>query len=595
MNKRTLSILFLAFFWCLGLGAFAQTDKATAKKLKGVDKYIEKAMKDWNVPGLAMVIVQDGKVVYSKGYGYRNIAKKLPVTSKTLFAIGSSTKAFTAASVCQLTGDGKLDLDEPIKTYLPDFKLYNDYVTAKMTPRDLLCHRSGLPRHDFVWYGSDYSREKIYQNLHHLEPTQGFREGWQYQNLMFMTAGYLVEKMAGKSWEKVIEQRIFKPLGMNSSNLSVNKMKLASDRAIGYDEEDEKLKVLPYRNIDAVGPAGSINSSLDDMAKWLMVQLNEGKYKDKEIFSAGMLNQMHSPQSVVPGKASKYSSHVTYGLGWFINTYRGQLMVSHGGNIDGFSAMVGLMPLKKTGIVILTNKNATPITRIVRNKVFDQLAGLSEVDWNKKGLKKYKEFLESQKKAKKVKKKENRITGTKPSHKLKDYAGKFNHPAYGKMLFTLKDNKLRLRFHSFDVVLKHYHYDVFEVAESTLKGVKLVFATNAQGKIHQVSSELQSGVDPIEFKRVIEKAALTDAELAKYLGEYTLKGAKVKVWKRKKTLMISLPGQPDWELVALKKAHVFDFKDKRLKGYQVVFTVKKDKATEAVFHQPNGVFTAKRK
>lgn len=594
MNKKHL--LFTLLLFCLGFSTatYAQQDKAVAKKLKGIDKYIETAMKDWKVPGVAMVVVKDGKVAYSKGYGYRDVAKKLPVTSKTLFAIGSSTKAFTAASVCQLVDDGVLDLDKPVKSYLPDFKLYDDYVSDKMTPRDLLCHRSGLPRHDLVWYGSDYSREEIYKKLQHLEATQGFRAGWQYQNLMFMTAGYLVERLAKKSWEKFIQERIFKPLGMTGSNLSVKAMEKVSDRAIGYQEKDAEVVAMPYRNIDAIGPAGSINSNIEDMTKWLMIQLNDGKYKDQQIFSAGMLKQMHRPHSIVPGNANKYRFYNTYGLGWFITSYRGKLMIQHGGNIDGFSAMVGLMPKEKTGIVILTNKNGTPITSVIRNRVFDRLAGLSEVNWSKDELKRYKKALKAAEKAKK-KSKSIQVANTKPSHALKAYVGNFKHPTYGTMVFALKNNKLRVNFHSFDVVVKHYHYDIFEVSEGAFKGTKLAFYTNVKGDIDKVSSELQGGVAPITFERVQEKALVSSSDLDKYLGEYTLQGATIKVWKRNTILMVTLPRQPDWELVALKKAHTFNFKDKRLKGYQMIFTLKKDKVTEATFHQPNGIFTAKRK
>ncbi|WP_299461401.1 serine hydrolase [uncultured Microscilla sp.] len=594
MIKTNRFLLLFVTACLLSVASFAQQDKAVAKKLKGVDQYIRKAMKDWKVPGVAMVVVQNGKVVYQKGYGYRNVEKKLPVTNQTMFAIGSSSKAFTAASVCQLVDDGKLELDKPVKKYLSDFKMYDDYVTAHMTPRDLLCHRSGLPRHDLVWYGSDYSREKMYQNLHHLEPTMGFREGWQYQNLMFMTAGYLVGQVSGNSWEKAVARRIFKPLGMNSSNFSVEKMKDAGDVALGYGEEKEKLKVLPYRNIDAVGPAGSINSNTNDMAKWLIMQLGKGKYKGKEVVSAGMLKQMHSPASIVPGNASKYSSHVSYGLGWFISTYRGQLLIDHGGNIDGFSAMVALMPGKKTGVVILTNKNGTPITRIIRNKVLDRLAGLEDIDWSKKGLDRLAKRKASLKKAKNNKK-TDQIKGTKPSRKLQHYTGKFRQAAYGDMVVALKDKQLRVQFHSFDVPLNHYHYDVFELASSAFKGVKIVFNSNAQGKIDKASAELQAGVAPIVFERYKAKVTLSKATLSLYTGEYLLNGTTVKVWARNNQLMVSLPGQPDWELVSLKKPHTFDFKDKRLKGYQMVFAVKKGTATEVTFYQPNGVFTAKKK
>lgn len=588
-------ILLLMVACCLSVASFAQQDKVVEKKLKGLDKYITKAMKDWKVPGVAIVVVKDGKVVYQKGYGYRNVEKKLPVTNQTLFAIGSSSKAFTATTVCQLADDGKLDLDKPVKNYLPNFKMYDDYVTLHMTPRDLLCHRSGLPRHDLVWYGSNYNRKQLVETLQHLEPTQGFREGWQYQNLMFMTAGYLTGQVSGSSWEKVVKNRIFTPLGMTSSNFSVEKMKNSNNASLGYGEEKNNLKVLPYRNIDAVGPAGSINSNTNDMAKWLMMQLNEGKYNDKEIVSANMLHEMHRPHSVVPSSASKHISYTTYGLGWFISTYRGQLVIDHGGNIDGFSAMVALMPHEKAGIVILTNKNATPITRVIRNKVFDRLADLKDIDWSKKGLDRMAKRKKAQKKEGKKDEKTGQVKGTKPSHKLKDYVGKFHHAAYGDMVFGLKDNKLKVKFHSFDVALKHYHYDVFEVAEGLMKGTKVVFSTNAKGKVDQVSTELQAGVSLIVFDRQEEKASLSADVLAKYTGEYSLRGTTIKVWTKKSTLMVTIPGQPDWELVALKKAHTFDFKEPKLKGYQMIFEVKGDKATEVTFNQPNGVFTAKKK
>ena len=598
MNKKNLLLAFLLFCLSFSLGAFAQQDKAVAKKLKGLDKYIERAMKDWKVPGVAMVIVKDGKVAYQKGYGYRNVAKKLPVTPQTQFAIGSSSKAFTATTVCQLVDDGVLDLDKPIKEYLPDFKLYNDFVTNHMTPRDLLCHRSGLPRHDLAWYGSDFTREELYKNLHHLEATQGFREGWQYQNLMFMTAGYLVGKVSGKSWEKNVQERIFKPLGMSNSNLSVEGLKKATNRAIGYNDKEEKIEPMPYRNIDVVGPAGSINSTIEDMAKWVMLQLNKGKYEKKKVVSEGMITQMHRPHTIVPGGATKEQFYTNYGLGWFITSYRGQLLVHHGGNIDGFSALVAFLPKDNIGMVILTNKNATPIPNIIRNEVVDRLKGLSDIDWSKKGLKRLKKAQEAAKKAEQDAK-EKPVANTKPSHPLKDYTGQYKHPAYGQITIVLKKDQgkeqLKAQYHTFDLNVNHFHYDVFEVGEGPFKGVKLQFTMNTKGEMQKISSELQAGVDPIEFERVQEKAALSEASLDRYLGEYELRGATVKVWKRKGSLMVTLPNQPDWELVALKKAHTFNFKDKRLKGYQMIFKVEKDKASEAAFHQPNGVFTAKRK
>ena len=215
--------------------------------------------------------------------------KKFPQTPKTLFAIGSSSKAFTAATVVQLADDDKLDLDEPIRKYLPDFELYDEGATKEMTPRDLLCHNSGLPRHDFVWYGSDKSRKDLYKTLKYLEPTASFRQTWQYQNLMFMTAGYLVEQISEMSWEDFTQKRILDPLGMNASNFSVSKMEKAENAALPYREKDGEFIKMPYRNIDAIGPAGSINSNAEDMSKWVIMQLNGGKYGEETVVSANGL------------------------------------------------------------------------------------------------------------------------------------------------------------------------------------------------------------------------------------------------------------------------------------------------------------------
>ena len=391
-----------------------------------------------------------------------------------------------------------------------------------------------------------------------------------------------------------MKDRIFQPLGMSNSNLSVEAMKKVENRAIGYNEDDGKIEAIPYRNIDVIGPAGSINSTIEDMAKWAILQLNKGKYQKKKVVSEGMMGEMHRPHTIVPKGASKEEFYTNYGLGWFITSYRGQLLVHHGGNIDGFSALVAFLPHEKTGMVILTNKNATPITTVIRNEVIDRLKGLSDIDWNKKVSKKFKEAMEAAKKAQKEGKVKP-VANTKPSHALKDYVGKFKHPAYGQMNISLKKGKLKVQYHTFDLALKHFHYDVFQVNEGMFKGVNLLFSMNTKGEVNKISTELQAGVAPIEFDKVQEKAALSGNDLKKYLGEYELRGATIKVWERKGALMVTLPNQPDWELVALKKAHTFNFKDKRLKGYQMVFKVTKDKAIEAAFHQPNGVFTAKRK
>lgn len=271
-----------------------------AEKLANITVFIDTTREVWNVPGLAIAIVKDDEVIYSGGFGHRNIEGNLPVTPNTIFAIGSSTKAFTALGLGILVDDGKLDLDKPVHEYLPDFRLYNRFATEKMTPRDLVTHRSGLPRHDLMWYGSGFTSEEMYKRLRYLQPSKDFRETWQYQNLMYMTAGYLIEQISGNAWEDFTRERIFTPLGMERSNFSVDVSARASDHARPYRLNDEKVPdEIPFRNISEIGPAGSINSSVAEMANWVKLNLSGGQFDDTTVVSSSVLQDMHTPHMVL--------------------------------------------------------------------------------------------------------------------------------------------------------------------------------------------------------------------------------------------------------------------------------------------------------
>ena len=235
--------------------------------LIGFDSFVNEAIKAWEVPGLALGIVKDGRIILAQGYGFRDIEGKLPVTPKTLFAIGSCTKAFTTFVMGTLVDEGKLDWDAPVRNYIPEFRMYDRVATELMTPRDLVTHRSGLPRHDLVWYNATISRKKIVDRLPYLVPSETFRSKFQYNNLMFMTAGYLVERVTGQSWEDTVRHRIFEPLGMTGSNFSVKDSQKTADFAKPYADRDDKVVEVPFRDISNAGPAGSINSNVEDMAR----------------------------------------------------------------------------------------------------------------------------------------------------------------------------------------------------------------------------------------------------------------------------------------------------------------------------------------
>ncbi len=580
------------FILALLLAGSPLAAQPSSQVFQEIDEFIEQARQDWKVPGVAVGIVQGNEVVYAKGFGQRDVEAGKPVTENTLFAIGSSTKAMTAFSVLQLADDGLLKLDKPVLDYLPDFRMHDDYVTQHLSVRDLLCHRSGLPRHDAVWYGSGDSREELFHKLKYLEPNRGFREVFQYQNLMYMTAGYLVGQVTRSSWEEQVQGRIFKPLEMKRANFSVEIMQKDPDHAKPYNKEKEEVKRMEFRNIDAIGPAGSVNASVSEMCRWLIVQLNGGRYGDTEVVSAASLAGSH--QSIIPvtGPLSGFLTFdnnggpITYGLGWFISTHKGRPAVQHGGNIDGFSAMVGFLPKDSIGVVVLTNLNGNMLPGIIRNYVFDKMLGEEVRDWNSEMLATISKMEEQQQEEQEDVK---RVKGTQPSHKLEAYTGKFTHPAYGAITIIPEGDSLHLSYHTFEAGLGHYHYDVFAGKNGLIGEMKVAFHTSMDGEVNRLSTIMEPALDAIYFERQAEEKAFTEEELSAFTGEYLIMGVqKLTVSEKNGELQITVPGQPTYTLEYHKG---LEFNLKGLKGYSALFQ-KGDsgKVTGLVMIQPNGQF-----
>ncbi len=359
--------------------------KGVEELLGGFDAFVEAQMKEWKVPGVAIAIVKDGKVVLERGYGQRDVKGALAVDAATLFAIGSSTKAFTALDLALLVDEGKLEWDKPVVSYMPDFKLQDETATKLMTPRDLLTHRSGLPRHDLMWYGSNATREEMYGRLQYLQPSASVRNRFQYQNLMVMTAGILAGELTGTTWEAFTRERILVPLGMESTVFSAPDAEKSGNLSKPYElkKDTEELTEMAYRDVRALGPAGTIYSSANDMADWLRLQLGDGTLDGKRIVSATQLAETHKPQMVAESPfVYPEKPIVLYGLGWFVQPYRGHARIHHGGNIDGFSAMVSLMPDENAGAVILTNLNGNPLAMILADAIHDRLLELEPIDWS---------------------------------------------------------------------------------------------------------------------------------------------------------------------------------------------------------------------
>lgn len=585
------------YLFLLSLIAIPQyISAAEIGRLDGFDDVVNNALKDWKVPGAAVAVVRDGQVILSKGYGLRDVDKGLPVTSKTLFAIGSSTKSFTVTTLGMLVDEGKLDWDRPVRDYLPTFRLHDEFATERMTARDLVTHRSGLPRHDLLWYNSASTRKEMFDRLRYLEPSKDFRTTFQYQNLMFMTAGYLASQIADRPWEDLARQRIFVPLNMKSSNFSIVESQKASDFAQPYRKVKEQVKQIPFRNIDQIAPAGSINSNLDDMTQYLLMHLNKGKYEGKQILSESNEIQMQTPQMVIPGDIRwPELGHSTYGMGFFITTYRGHKLVHHGGNIDGFTALVTFMPQDHIGLVILTNMNGSPLPNVISYAAYDRLLGMEPVDWTarlKDDEKKQKASEENAKKQGFTARKPN----THPSHAIADYAGDYENPGYGIAKVSLESDRLKLTFNGMSAPLDHFHYDVFETPKDSidLAGLKLVFRTNLQGDIDAVAAPIESSVQDIVFTRMPDQSMMQKAALEPLAGEYQLGPQVAAIAMRgPTTLTLTLPGQSAHELVPTGG---LKFAVKGMNGFTLEF--KKNEAgavDQLVFYQPNGTFAAKRK
>ena len=569
-------------------GSFLSPDKNIEKKLDKLKKYVKGMMKDAKVPGLAMGIVKDGKVIFARGFGYRDLEKKLPVTTKTLFAIGSCTKAFTTMAIGMLVDKGKVEWDKPVRDYLPAFTLKDEYITANMTVRDLVTHRSGLPRHDALWYGSPFIRKELFDRLRYLDFSAGFREKYQYNNLMFMTSGYLVGQVTNSRWEDFIAKRIFELLGMTDSNFSVEDSRKSADFARPYAIEDEKVKKIPFRNIDEIGPAGSINSCIDDMLKWIQFHLDEGKVGEGQLVSESEMKNMQTPYMHIASQMeSNERSHANYGLGWSISMYRGHKWVQHGGGIDGFTTSTSFLPFDEMGIFVVNNA-ASPISSMAAMYAMDLLLNLEPVD-------RYAKMKESREKAKeeeKEKKKEEPVKGTQPSHTLADYAGVYEHPAYGLMTIAYDGDSLSGKFNTFNFSFEHYHYDVFKTrGEVAFREMKISFASNTKGDIDKLMVQLEPMVDDIVFSRKPSEKLSEKAYLEKFIGEYKIEEMVIKVTFKGDVLVAMPTGQPTMELDPYKE-NEFNFKG--LQGYSVTFNLENGKAIEMVLHQPNGIFTAKR-
>jgi len=598
MFRRSCTTLLLGLVLWANL-CIAQTSAPTPKSLDGFDAIVTKAMADSKIPGLSVAIVRDGKVIYAKGFGYRDVENKLPVTTDTIFAIGSVSKSFTSLIFGTLNDEGKVDWDKPVRTYLSTFQIEDPIATDHASARDLFSHRTGLAGHDLVWYSSNFSREELFNRMQYLKSNKEFRSGYQYCNLMVMTMGYLEGRVAGSSWENLVKSRIFEPLGMQKSNFSVNDSQKSSDFSQPYSLKKDVVTKVPFKNIDSIGPAGSINSTINDMSRYVIFQLGDGTYNGKRIVSQNNLKLVHTGQTAMTNLPEFFTQNglgpLTYAMGWVDTTFRGHHMVWHNGGIDGFHSLVTMLPEDKIGVVLLSNLSNNSALEPIAYSAFDRLLGLSLDPW----LDRYKSLDEKAKKAE-VEAKKNKVstakTGTQPSHPIADFAGEYTNPGYGTVKIAQNGQDLTIAFNQLEPYpFDRVHYDIFAVPEepdSIASGTKGQFYTNWNGDIDRLSLPLVPTLpEGILFTRAPEK--ISKETLLNLVGDYSLGDDTARVSLAGDTLQLTIPEEPSYDLVP---THGLIFNLKGLNGFSVKF--KKDasgKIIEMLVVQPEGATVAKKK
>ena len=469
-----------------------------------------------------------------------------------------------------------------------------------VTVRDMLAHTTGLPRHDLSWYLSPtHAKDSLLARIQYQEPNKPIRTAWQYNNFIYLALGCLDEQMTKKTWEQDIKEKIFVPLQMSRSNCSLREWTADANISLGYTvKEDKTIKRMNYFDIAAMSPAGAINSSANEMANWLKAWINDGRYEGKEVIPASYRSEAIASQSIIaaglPGKVKPDIMFATYGFGWMLASYKGHYRVEHGGNIDGFSASTSFFPTDSIGIVVLTNQNSSGTTAIIRNTIADAVLGLKYYDWNA-------EALEGLKKPKDTTKNTPEVQPLRPTtHQLKSYAGTYANAGYGKLRVSLENDSLFIHaskkfwlkhnnFNSFDLLL----VDPVEGIDTTSQTMRLQFNLSNNGDISSISMPLEPSVKPIEFVRELTEVSVDEKELKKYVGDYSLSNMTVKVYiKNNTTLYALVPGQPDYELIALGDNK---FAIKALTGFFLQFAVDaKNKVSQVTFIQPNGNFAAKK-
>jgi CubicO group peptidase (beta-lactamase class C family) len=487
----------------LVIASASNTADAQRGPLRGLDTYVEQGMRDWEVPGLALAVVKDDSIVFMRGFGTRTLGRDEPVDEHTSFAIASTTKAFTATSIAMLVDEGKVRWDDPVSMHVPAFQVADPGLSGELTVRDLLSHRTGLPGSDFLWYASGSSSEDILHRLRFLRPFASPRSQYQYNNTAYMVAGQVVQSASGMAWGEFVRRRILEPLGMRETLTGFTGLDTHGNVATPHLEVDGAIRPIRYLNFDNIGPAGAMNSSVYDMAKWIRFQLAGGEQDGTRLVSDAQYREMLTPQFVIP-QAQYYPAarlanpHFTaYGLGWFMQDYRGRKLAMHTGSIDGMTALVALVPEERLGLVVLINLDHAELRHALMYRVVDAYLGGPARDWSAE-LRPLYQGMNDRFEAARREREARRVQGTRPSLPLEAYAGTYADPdsLYGRVTVRVDDGRLVASTAGGTMTgeMEHWHYDVFRArwAEAAMGTSFLTFTIDPEGRVAWVRIDGQA-------------------------------------------------------------------------------------------------------
>lgn len=474
--------------------ATAPNAAAQRPNLAAFDAYVAQGVKAWNVPGLAIAIVAGDSMIFAKGYGVRTMGRPEPVDIHTRFAIGSTTKAMTALALLMAADSGAVSLDAPVQRYLPTLQLYDPVMTREVTVRDLLTHHTGIPGSDQLWGGDDYPPDEIIRRMRFVKPTASFRNQYNYQNVQYLMAGEVLRAATGVSWADFVRTRIFAPLGMRESLPTVASTEGEPNVATPHNVIDDTLRVIEKRTTDPVAPAGSVYSSVSDMARWMRFVLDSGRVGGRRLVSEARFVDWLAPQVVVPlGQFYPTArlagiNRVTYGLGWFLHAYAGDEVAMHTGSIDGMSAIIALVPSRRMGVYVLANGDHAELRHALVYRAIDLLAGRAPRDWSRE-VKTLYDGLDEQSRQAQAAFARARVTGTTPSLPLERYAGSYADSLNGTVRVTVQGGALRATWGKrYAGPLEHWHYDTFMARwEDRRSGsAPLTFVLDARGRVSEL-------------------------------------------------------------------------------------------------------------